>query len=57
MDFFKAFSENHIDNDPYKILFSQGDWTCSVANFIKTFNWPLKGFDGKPCNPQSKNFK
>ena len=37
IEFFKAFPDNHIDNDPYKILFGQGDWTCSVANFTGTF--------------------
>lgn len=31
--FFHKFSENHIENREYKVLFSQGDWTCSVATF------------------------
>jgi hypothetical protein len=30
--FFKAV-ENHIENDPYMILFGQGDYTCSVARW------------------------
>ena len=33
IEFFKTFPDNHIDNDPYKILFGDGDWTCSVARF------------------------
>jgi hypothetical protein len=25
VEFFKSFPDNHIDNDPYKILFGQGE--------------------------------
>ena len=34
--FFKAFPDNHVGNNPYKIFFTQGDWTCSVAEFTGT---------------------
>ncbi|RXA21951.1 ester cyclase [Methanosarcina sp. MSH10X1] len=27
------FSQNRIQNGNYKVLFGQGDWTCSVAIF------------------------
>ncbi len=35
VEFFKTFPDNHIDNDPHKVLFGQGDWTCSVAKFYR----------------------
>lgn len=57
MEFFTAFPNNHIDNDPYKILFGQDDWTCSVANFTGTFKGPMKGFDGKTIEPTNKKFQ
>jgi hypothetical protein len=38
VEFLKTFPDNHIDTDPYKILFGHDDsWRCSVANFTGTF--------------------
>ena len=37
IEFFKAFPDNHIVNNPHKILFANGDYTCSVADFTGTF--------------------
>ena len=31
--FFKTFPDNHVGNDPYKVFFGHGDWTCSRAGF------------------------
>jgi hypothetical protein len=28
---FKVFPDNHVENNPYKMLFDQGEWTCSFA--------------------------
>ena len=53
VEFFKTFPDNHIDNDQYKILFGQGVWTCSIANFIGTFKGPMKGLDDRTIQPQS----
>ena len=36
VEFFKIFPDNHLVNNPYKILFGQGDYTCSVAEFTGT---------------------
>ena len=30
--FFKSI-ENHLDNNPYKVMFASGDWTCTIANW------------------------
>jgi ketosteroid isomerase-like protein len=47
IEFFKAFPDNHIVNNPYKILFANGDHTCSVADFMGTIKGPMKGLDGQ----------
>jgi predicted ester cyclase len=53
---FKMFPDNHLANDPYKILFAEGDYTCSVADFTGTFKGAMKGLDGKMIQPTSKKF-
>ena len=53
---FKTFPDNHLVNKPYKILFSKGDYTCSVADFTGTFKGPMKGLDGKMIQPTNKKF-
>ena len=53
---FKTFPDNHLVNNPYKILFSKGDYTCSVADFTGTFKGPMKGLDGKMIQPTNKKF-
>lgn len=55
--FFKTFPDNHIDNRPYKALFGQGDWTCSIARFTGTMKGPMKGPDGKEIPPTNKSFE
>jgi hypothetical protein len=57
IEFFKTFPDNHIENDPYKVLFGQGEWTCSVTNFTGTFKGPMKEFDGKTIEPTNKRFQ
>ena len=53
---FKMFPDNHLANDPYKILFAEGDYTCSVADFTGTFKGAMKGLDGKMIQPTNKKF-
>ena len=31
--FFKTFPDNHVGNDPDKVFFGHGEWTCSIAEF------------------------
>lgn len=57
IEFFKTFPDNKVHNDPYKILFGQGDWTCSVAKFTGTMKGPMKAPDGKMIPPTNKNFE
>ncbi len=54
--FFKTFPDNHVGNRPYKVLFGQGDWTCSVAEFTGTFLGPMRNPDGTETPPTGKSF-
>jgi predicted ester cyclase len=56
IEFFNIFPDNHLVNNPYKILFSNDDYTCSVADFTGTFKGPMKGLDGKMIQPTNKKF-
>jgi len=57
VQFFQTFPDNHVENRPYKVLFGQGDWTCSVATFTGTMKGPMKGSNGKEIQPTNKKFK
>jgi predicted ester cyclase len=57
MEFFKTFPDNHIVNNPYKILLAEGDYTCSVADFTGTFKGAMRGLDGQMIQPINKLFK
>jgi predicted ester cyclase len=57
VDMFKTFPDNHVENKPYKVLFGQGDWTCSIAVFTGTFKGPMNGLDGKMISPTNKKFQ
>jgi hypothetical protein len=56
VEFFKTFPDNHLINNPYKIFFGQGDYTCTVADFSGTMKGPMKGADGKVIPPTNKSF-
>lgn len=57
VQFFQTFPDNHVENRPYKVLFGQDDWTCSVAIFTGTMKGPMKGSNGKEIQPTNKKFK
>ncbi|WP_340820750.1 ester cyclase [Methanolobus sp. WCC4] len=57
IEFYKTFPDNHVENRPYKTLFGQGDWTCSVAVFTGTMKGPMKTPDGGEIPPTNKSFK
>jgi ketosteroid isomerase-like protein len=56
VQFFKAFPDNHLVNNPYKIQFYKDDYTCSVADFTGTFKGPMKGLNGQMIHPTNKKF-
>jgi hypothetical protein len=57
VEFFKVFPDNHLVNNPYKIMFGEKDWTCTVADFTGTMKGPMKGPGGKIIPPTNKSFK
>jgi ketosteroid isomerase-like protein len=57
IEFFKTFPDNQVGNDPYKVLFGQGEWTCSVARFTGTMKGPMKRPDGTTIPPTNKSFE
>jgi ketosteroid isomerase-like protein len=57
IEFCRAFPDNHVDNRPYKVMFGQGDWTCSIARFTGTMTGPMKGMDGSVIPPTNKSFE
>ena len=56
VEFFKTFPDNHLINNPYKILFGQGDYTCTVADFSGTMKGSMRGADGKTIPATNKKF-
>lgn len=56
LEMFRIFPDNHVDNDPYKVLFGQDEWTCSIANFTGTHQGPIIGTEDKIIPPTNKKF-
>jgi hypothetical protein len=54
--FFKSI-ENHLDNNPYKVMFAQGDWTCTIARWTGRMTGPLKDLNGNVRPPTNKRFE
>ena len=44
-------------NDPYKVTFGQGDWTCTLARFTGTTNDSMQGLGGNIFQPADKKFE
>ena len=54
--FFKSI-ENHLENDPYKVMFGSGDWTCTIAKWKGRMKGPWTGLDGKVHPATGKTFE
>ena len=54
--FFKSI-ENHLDNNPYKVMFASGDWTCTIARWTGRMIGPVKGLAGKVHSATNKQFE
>lgn len=50
-------SDNHVQNNPYKVFFAQGEWTCSITEFTGTQKGSMMGLDGKMIQPTNKKFR
>ena len=56
VEFFKTFPDNRLINRPYKIFFTAGNHTCSVADFSGTMKGPMKTAQGKVIPPTNRSF-
>lgn len=54
--FFKSI-ENHLDNNPYKVMFASGDWTCTIARWTGRMIGPMRGLDGNVHPATDKPFE
>ena len=54
--FFKSI-ENQLDNNPYRVMFGSGDWTCTIAKWRGKMVGPWQGLDGKVHAPTGKTFE
>jgi hypothetical protein len=54
--FCNAFPDNRVHNQPYDILFGDGDFTCFVTRFTGPFTAPLELPDGTTIQPTGKSF-
>jgi hypothetical protein len=54
--FCNAFPDNRVHNQPYDILFGDGDFTCFVTHFTGTFTAPFELPDGTTIQPTGKSF-
>ena len=57
LNFFKTFPDQHLVNNPYKVMIAQGDWTCTIAEFTGTMKGTMTMTDGAVIQPTNKNFK
>ena len=55
--FFKMFPDQHLVNNPYKVIIAEGDWTCTIAEFTGTMAGPMTMADGTVIAPTNKNVK
>ncbi len=55
--FVKSYPDARIENDPYKVCFGEGDWTCTVALMSGTNTGSMMSPDGKSMPPTNKMFR
>ena len=48
--------ENHLDNNPYKVMFASDHWTCTIAKWTGKMIGPWQGLDGKVHSATGKTF-
>jgi predicted ester cyclase len=57
VEMFKIFPDNHVQNDPYRVLFGHGDWTCSIGLFIGTHKGLIMEAGRKTIAHTNKKFE
>jgi len=56
-EFFKTFPDNRVENNPYLVLFGQGDWTCSIGIMSGTRRGPVPGPGGSEIPATNRTFR
>jgi predicted ester cyclase len=56
-EMFNTFPDDHVENNPYKMLFVQGDWICSITIFTGTHKGPMLRPGGKTIPSTNKKFQ
>ena len=46
-----------IDNGPYPVVFSQGDWTCAVSRLTGATNDSMRGLNGNMIRPTDQKLE
>jgi predicted ester cyclase len=54
--FMKAFPDSRVQNDPYPIGFTSGEFMCFVSRLTGTFKGPMTGPDGRRIPPNGRTF-
>ena len=54
--FFKSI-ENHLENDPYRVMIASGDWTCTIAKWKGRMIGPWMAPDGTVVQATGKSFE
>jgi hypothetical protein len=54
--FFRAFPDVHVDNDPYLVQFGSGDWITVISRTTGTFTGEMTGPDGSVIAPTGQAF-
>jgi SnoaL-like polyketide cyclase len=49
--------ENSLENNPYKVMFASGAWTCTIAKWKGRMIGPLTGPDDGVHPPTNKTFE
>ena len=57
LTFFKTFPDQHLVNNPYKVMIAQGHWTCTIAEFTGTVTGSMTMADGTVIAPTNRSFK
>jgi SnoaL-like polyketide cyclase len=46
-----------IDNGPYPVVFSQGDWTCAVSRLTGATDDSMRGLNGNMIQPNDQKLE
>ena len=52
-----AFSDLQVENDPYKVSFGSGDWTCAISMTRGVHTGAMPGPGGAMIPPTNKPFR